>query len=61
MRFKVTVQNGKDGSLHEHTIEAKDLDDAEAVANKKFEKTRLHWVDIRYADIKNARKAHGDS
>lgn len=57
MRFIVTVQDGKDGKSHDQTIEAKNLDEAEIKADKKFNKTRLHWTDIRYADLKNAKEA----
>lgn len=57
MRFIVTVQMTKDGKTTDHVIQADDLDDAEVKANKKWK----HWTDIRYADIKNARKAHEDS
>ena len=54
MRFIITVQITDTGKITEHIIKAEDLNDAVIKADKKWK----HWTNIRYVDIKNARRAH---
>jgi hypothetical protein len=53
MRFKVKIKCKNTDKLSEEIINADNLDEAEAICNKRFNKPRSNWIEIRYANIKD--------
>lgn len=54
MRFKVKIQAKNSDKITEEIINAESLKEAEIICNKRFDKPRSTWIEIRYANMKDA-------
>lgn len=58
MRFKIIVRVKNTGELIEHIINADDLNDAEKIADSRFNKPRSSWEEIRYINKSEAKSVY---